>query len=99
MTAPTDVRTTLTLKDGNLTVYSEQDCEAIIEHNKKLRSEPQRSDWGRHIAKIPCGVLSQWLHEEWARGNINMKLFDEDFNKLVQRKLNDHDWLFLRTDK
>ena len=99
MTEATDVSTRLKLKDGNLTVHTYQDVEDIIEHNKRLKSEPQTSDWGRHIATIPNNVLMQWLHEAWATGNINMKLFDEDFNKLVKKKLNDHDWLFLRVDK
>ena len=92
-------KTHLKVKDGSLTVHTCQDVEDIIEHNKRLKSEPQKSDWGRHIATIPNNVLMQWLTEEWARGNVNMRMFDEEFNKLVQRKLRDHDWLFLRVDR
>lgn len=94
-----DFSTDLKLKDGNLTVHTYQDVEDIIERNKKLKSEPQNSEWGRHIATIPNNVLLQWLQDEWARGNVNIRMFDEEFNKLVQRKLHDHDWLFLRVDK
>jgi hypothetical protein len=92
------VSTRLTLRDGDLVVHSRQDVESIIARNKALRGEPQKSDWGRHIATIPNNILLQWLQEEWARGNVNLKLFDAEFNRIVARKLNDHDWLFLRTD-
>jgi len=95
----TRVLKNLEVKDGTLTVHTYQDVEDIIENNKRLKSDPVKSDWGRHVATIPNNILLQWLQDEWARGNVNMRLFDEEFNKLVQRKLRDHDWLFLRTDK
>lgn len=95
----TDVLKKLQIRDGALTVHTYQDVEDIIENNKRLKNDPQKSDWGRHVATIPNNVLLQWLSDEWARGNVNMKLFDQDFNKLVQRKLNEHDWLFLRVDR
>jgi hypothetical protein len=88
----------LILRDGALVVHSHQDVEDIIERNKALRGEPQRSDWGRHVATIPNNILLAWLQEEWARGNVNLKLFDAEFNRIVAQKLNDRDWLFLRTD-
>jgi hypothetical protein len=92
------ITTKLRLHDGNLLVQTHQDVEAIIECNKSLRSDPRKSDWGRHIASIPNNILLAWLQEEWSRGNINLKLFDADFNRLIAKKLNDPDWRFLRTD-
>jgi hypothetical protein len=92
------VRTRLILRDGDLLVHSRQDVEAIVERNKALQGEPQKSDWGRHVATIPNNILLAWLQEEWARGNVNLKLFDAEFNRLVANKLKDRDWLFLRTD-
>ena len=82
-----------------LTFERIQDVGDIIERNKALQSEPQKSDWGRHIASIPNIFLEQWLNEEWRRGNRSIRLFSADFNKLVARKLRDPDWRFLRTDK
>jgi hypothetical protein len=82
---------------GDLTVHSYQDVEDIIEHTKALRSVPQRSDWGRHVASIPLNVINQWLVEEWARGNANARFGSKEFDALIARKLRDHDWLFLRT--
>ena len=43
-------------------------------------------------------IINQWLNEEYARGNVNLKLGSEEFDKIVAKKLKDHDWLFLRTD-
>ena len=54
----------LTLRDGDLTVRHYQDCEDIIESNKRLQNEPQKSDWGRHIASIPNNILLKWMLEE-----------------------------------
>ena len=57
---------------GDLIAHSYQDVEDIIERNKALQSEPQRSDWGRHVATIPNNIMLAWLNEEWARGNISL---------------------------
>ena len=86
------------LKDGQAIIRSTEDVEPILEHNKLLRSMPQKSDWGRHIASIPNIVIVQWLNEEWNRGR-EIKPFSEEFNQLVSQKLKDPDWAFLRTDK
>jgi hypothetical protein len=93
------VDTRLRLDGKDLIVHSYQDVEDIIENNKRLKSIPQRSDWGRHIADIPNNILNQWLSEEWARGNVNLKCGSEGMKRIIKKKLQDHDWLFLRTDK
>jgi hypothetical protein len=95
------MRTTLTLDRGEKLVVVEtvQDVEPILEHNKVLRSMPQRSDWGRHVAKIPNVILTKWLNEEWARGNTTIRLFGEEMDRLVAQKLQDPEWAYLRTDK
>jgi hypothetical protein len=63
-----------------------------------LRSQPQTSDWGRHIASIPNVILVKWLNEEHARGNVALRLFSEEFNRLIAKKLKDPEWAYLRTD-
>ena len=47
--------TRLTLDRGEKLIVAEtmQDVEPILERNKALRGQAQRSDWGRHIATIP----------------------------------------------
>ena len=79
-------------------VESVQDVEPILERNKQLRGERQRSDWGRHVASIPNVIMTRWLNEEWERGNTTIRLFGPEMDRLVERKLKDPDWAWLRTD-
>lgn len=75
-----------------------QDCEAIVDNNKRLQGEAQHSDFMRHIASVPCIIIEKWLNEERARGNLHLRLFSPEFNEMVARKLRDPDWKWLRTD-
>jgi hypothetical protein len=95
------MRTDLILdrNEKQIIAYTEQDCEPILECNKLLRSMPQKSDWGRHIASIPNVILTKWLNEEYARGNVGLRMFSKEFDELVARKLRDPEWKYLRTDK
>jgi hypothetical protein len=81
-----------------IVVESMQDVEDILERNKALRGEPQKSDWGRHVATIPNVILVRWLNEEHVRGRNDLRLFSSEFDEVVKRKLNDPDWAYLRTD-
>ena len=86
-------------KDSLIVAESMQDVEPILERNKALRSTPQKSDWGRHVASIPCVILTKWLNEEYMRGNVELRMFTKEFDELVAKKLRDPDWAFLRVDK
>jgi hypothetical protein len=86
----------LTLKDGDLTVRHYQDCEEIIERNKALRSIPQKSDWGRHVASIPNNILLKWMLEE---GVPVFGMPAHEWDKFLKRKLADPDWRDLRTSE
>jgi hypothetical protein len=92
--AATDVLTTLELKDGDLVVRSFQDVEDIIERNKRLQNEPQKSDWGRHVATIPNNILLQWMQEE---GVPVFGMPAHEWDKFLKKKLRDPDWRHLRT--
>jgi hypothetical protein len=92
-----DVKTTIMLNDGNVEVHSYQDVEEIIEHNKRIAGK-QNGDF-RHTATIPNNVLLQWLNEEYARGNVDIRWGSPEFDALIKKKLQDRDWLFLRVDK
>ena len=85
--------------DKTITVVTTQDTGPILDRNAALRAQPQRSDFGRHIASIPNVILVQWLNEEYARGNTDLRMFTPAFNELVARKLRDPDWKHLRVDK
>lgn len=85
--------------DKRIIASTWQDVEPILERNKALRSQPQKSDWGRHVATIPNVILVRWLNEEYAAGNVSLRMYTPEFNELVARKLADPEWAYLRTDK
>lgn len=90
------------LLDSNgqdLAVRHTQDVEPILDRNALLRTEEQHSDWGRHVASIPNVIYIQWLDEEHRKGNTKLRLFTPEFDEIVQRKLQDPDWAYLRTDR
>jgi hypothetical protein len=82
----------------SFTFKRSQDVEDILEANKQAAALAQASDWGRHVARIPNVFLEQWLNEECASGNVNLRLFTAEFDRLIARKLQDPDWRFLRVD-
>lgn len=85
--------------DGkSFTIERKQDIEPILEHNKVLQTVEQRSDWGRHVARVPNVILEKWLNEEWARGNVDLQFGSEEFYAMVDRKLQDPEYRAFRTD-
>ena len=70
-----------------------QDVEPILELNKKLQTEndgytPSRNM--RRVASIPNIVLEQWMKE-------GIDIYDKNCREAVRRKLNDPEWMWLRT--
>ena len=84
--------------EKKFTINRVQDVEPILDYNAFLRSLQQKSDWGRHVAKIPNIFIEKWLREEWDRGNIHVRPFTTEFDEIVERKLKDPDFKHLRTD-
>ena len=76
-----------------------QDVEPILDRNRELRSIEQKSDWGRHIATIPNVVLLQWLNEEHERGNVGLRMYSNEWDELVARKLKSSEFYKFRTDR
>lgn len=74
-----------------------QDVEPYLEHNKKLRAQEQTGDW-RHTSTIPNVILMRWLNEEYERGRVGLRLYSREFDEVIQQKLKDPDWAYLRTD-
>lgn len=83
----------------DLTIQQTQDVEPILDFNKEARREEQYSDWGRHVARIPNVIYTKWLDEEYARGNTTLRMFTPEFDAIVQKKLEDPEWKYLRCDK
>lgn len=92
------METRLHFDSGNLTVENVQDVGDILDNNARLRATPQKSDWGRHVASIPNVIMTRWLNEAFAEGNTTIKLFGPEMDALVERKLKDPEWAYLRTD-
>jgi hypothetical protein len=84
-------------QEKSVTVYSVDDVEPILEHNKTLRGMEQKSDWGRHVATIPNIIMVQWLNECWKSGN-EVRYLSPEWDEIVARKLKDPEWAYLRTD-
>lgn len=84
---------------GKVAIEHRQDVEPILEWNKEARRDEQRSDWGRHIARIPNVIYVKWLDEEHARGNTSLRMFTAEFDEIVHKKLQNPEWAYLRVDK
>jgi hypothetical protein len=93
------VRAHLDSNGTDLAIEHVQDVEPILEWNKQARRDEQRSDWGRHVARIPNVIYVKWLDEEHAKGNTSLRMFSKEFDAIVQKKLADPDWAYLRVDR
>lgn len=93
------VRPHLDSNGRDLAIEHVQDVEPILQWNEEARRGEQRSEWGRHVARIPNVIYIKWLDEEHARGNISLRLFTPEFDEIVQKKLADPAWAYLRTDR
>jgi hypothetical protein len=73
-----------------------QDCEAILDDNKRMQNgEKQVGDF-RLTSQIPLIWIEKWLREEWERGNVGLKLADREFDGIILKKLRDPDYKWLR---
>ncbi len=80
----------------DLAIEHWQDCEDILDNNKRLQNEPQKSDWGRHVASIPNIILVRWMNED---GVNVLGMSSDEWGRYIKRKLSDPDWRHLRVDK
>ena len=86
--------------DGrHLAIEHVQDVSQILDWNHEARRGEQHSDWGRHVARIPNVIYVKWFDEEHARGNTHLRMFTEEFDRIVQKKLQDPEWMYLRVDR
>lgn len=93
------IRSHLDSNGKDLAIEHVQDVEPILEWNRQARREGQNSDWGRHVARIPNVIYVKWLDQEHAGGNVSLRMFTPEFDLIVQKKLRDPEWAYLRTDR
>jgi hypothetical protein len=76
-----------------------QDVEPIIENNKRLQSEPQKSDWGRHVASVPLIFIEKELNREYDRGNTSLRYLGPGFDEWYKKTFIDNpEYRAFRTD-
>lgn len=81
--------------DGSITFERWQDCQPILEHNARLRTMSQKSDWLRHRACIPNVIWEKWMNDD----GVNLfRLPIHELDKYLERKLRDPDWQKLAVD-
>lgn len=79
-----------------IAVYSTDDVEPVLDHNKLLQTlEQTNTDGLKHTHSIPPIVLVKWLNEEWSRGS-NVRYLSKEFDEIILKKLKDPEWAFLR---
>ena len=74
-----------------------QDCERIIEHNKRLQGAGPHNigDWGRLRARIPLALAHKWMVED----GVNwLALPKDERSAYLKRKLNDPQYRHLMVD-
>lgn len=79
-------------EDGTVTIISEQDCEPLLDLNKKMANENDGYNKPRdmrRLATIPALLMEKWLIE----CGYDLHKLEE----LVARRLNDSDYQWLRT--
>ena len=79
--------------DDAVTIRRVQDVEPILENNKALYTEgdgytPSRDL--KRVASIPLSVVEDWMKE-------GINIFDKNCAAAIRRKLNDPQYLYLRT--
>jgi hypothetical protein len=94
-----DVKVHLDPNGKDITIEQSQDVEPILDWNAEARRDEQRSEWGRHVARIPNVIYVRWLDDEHRKGNTSLRLFTPEFDQIVRKHLHDPDWAYLRTDR
>lgn len=84
-------------RDSKIVACTTEDVESVIEQNKREQLLEQKHEYARKVASVPNVILLQWMYEEYRKGNTQLRLFSPEFNALVQRKLQDPDFAYLRT--
>lgn len=79
--------------DG-VSVVTYQDTAPILEANNDDLNSGHNGDlkggWGRHVARIPLGVIAQW------KQLYGVDLFNKNHVPAVRRLLNSNEWRYLR---
>lgn len=85
---------------GNITVDTSQDLQALVDHSKRTqvdRGKKITSEYANPIGMIPPVFHLKWLNEEgW---NVFDADKDPSVEKKLRQKMNDPDYMWLRTSE
>jgi hypothetical protein len=95
LTSPGGRVTEAKIEGDDITIRTQQNVDAILDHNHDLRSLDDRG-WVmgkdmRRVASIPMAVVYKWLVED------GIDVFSGEDQDRVAKKLNDPDYAYLRT--
>lgn len=79
---------------GKTYISQEQDCESILEHNKRAqnsRSSIDKKGDYYHFARVPLTVVMKWKQD------YNIDVFNDDDMPKVERLLASNEYRYLRT--
>ena len=79
--------------NGRVVVETVQDCQGIIDQNKRDQTAGKSRGDLRKIASIPAVIWNKWMIDDGV--NLN-KMPREEKNRYLRRKLNDPDWKWLK---
>ena len=91
----------LSLDRGEKLIVAEkiQDVEPILDHAKRLQSEQQKSDWGRHVMTVPDVLVVKELNRAHARGNTQLRYLGPGFDDWFKETFIDNpEYRDFRTD-
>ena len=82
--------------DRTIIATSTQECDHLLEQNKIKRDLQKKGDWAWPLAEVPNILILQWLNEEWAKGNTNLRPHTHEFREtVVRKKLQDPNYKYL----
>ena len=93
------LRVSLDRAENLIVAENIQDDEPILDYAKRLQSEEQKSDWGRHVATIPDVFIIKELNREYARGNTHLRYLGPGFDAWFRKTfLKNPEYKHFRTD-
>lgn len=79
--------------DGKVIVETVQDCQGVVDRNKRAQSMGRQRGEFQHWASIPAIIWNKWMIDDGV--NLN-KMPNAERSVYLRRKLNDPDWKWLK---
>lgn len=90
------IKTTMEVNSDKTTVSKTQDVEGLLNLNKirsNVMGKKINDDAYNHVASIPATLIVKWLQEE------GLDIYNPDHAHRLKLKLNDPEYMYLRTSE